>query len=233
MKEEIANVVYPVINRGLQLQERVRGGRAFLDDADSEQAELRTLLLSENAARRWSDYGGDGHPDSSLSTSFRPLDGGGRRRESFLGIRYVLTCWLDEIMVDSPWGEWWKEHTLEHQLYGMQDRADEFYSQLKRAETRPGSDALEVFYLTVMLGFRGRYRDDPDGLRDKVKDIPNRIAQSLGREWPAPEGTEPVTNVPPLRGRERHQRATVAWGVAALATVLLGTFFLVYLGVVK
>ncbi len=48
-----------------------------------------------------------------------------------------------------------------------------------------------------------------------------------------PDGTEPVTNVPPLRGRERHQRAVVAWGVAALTTVLVGTFFLVYFGVVK
>jgi type VI secretion system protein ImpK len=227
MKDEIANLVYPVINKGLLLQEQVRQGRGHLD-AETEQAELRSLLLSENAAKRWSDYGGDGtNLDVSVTPGYRPTDAGRRTRESFLGIRYVLTCWLDEIMVDSPWGEWWKEHTLEHQLYGVMDRADEFYSQLKRAETRSGSDALEVFYLAVMLGFRGRFREDPDALRDKVKDIPNRIAQSLGREWPAPDGTEPVTNVPPLRGRDRHQKMTLAWGAAALVTVLFVAFFLV------
>ena len=225
MKDEIAKVVYPVINKGLQLQEQVRQGRGHLDP-ETEQAELRSLLLGESASKRWTDYGGDGG-GGALDSSFRPQDAGRRSRDNFLGIRYVLTCWLDEIMVDSSWGEWWKEHTLEHQLYGMQDRADVFYEQLKRAETRSGSDALEVFYLAVMLGFRGRYSGDPDPLRDKVKDIPNRIAQSLGREWPAPDGTEPVTNVPPLRGRERHQKMTLAWGGAMLVTVLLVAFFLV------
>jgi type VI secretion system protein ImpK len=228
MREEIANLVYPIINYGLQLKEQLeRGGE--MPDVDNEQAALKGLLGNESSARRWADFGGEG---SSLETSLhggvlRSSSDPGRRSDGFQGIRYILACWLDEIMIDSLWEAEWRERTLEHALYSTRDRAWKFWEQARRAETRPGSDALEVIFLCVMLGFRGDLREDPDKLRNWVSTIQTRIAQSQGREWPAPDGQEPVTNVPPLRGQERLQRMILAWGGAVLVGILLGTFILI------
>ena len=72
----------------------------------------------------------------------------------FLGVRYGLTCWLDELFIlYSPWERLWNERKLEASLYGTNDRAWRFWEQARLAESRAGSSALEVFYLCVILGF--------------------------------------------------------------------------------
>jgi type VI secretion system protein ImpK len=228
MREEIANLVYPVINHGLWLKEQIeRGGE--VPDLDNEQAALKGLLGSESSARRWADFGGEGSSiETSLHGGVRGAADPGRRGDGFLGIRYLLACWLDEIMIDSPWEEAWRERTLEQALFSSRERAFRFWDQARRAESRSGSDALEVAFLCVMLGFRGDYREEPDKLRGWVNVTQTRIAQSQGKEWPAPDSQEPVTNVPPLRGQAKFQRMILSWGTAILVAILLGTLFLVY-----
>jgi type VI secretion system protein ImpK len=227
MREEIANLVYPVIDYGLHLKDQLERGRD-LPDLENEQAALMGLLGNESSARRWTDFGGE---SSSIETSvhggvMRAASDPGRR-DGFLGIRYILACWLDEIMMDTPWGGEWREKTLEQALYKTRERAWKFWDQAKRAESRPSSDAIEVAFLCVMLGFRGDLIDEPDKLRSWVNMIQTRIAQSQGKEWAAPDGEQPVTNVPPLRGRERLQRMILAWAAAILLAILVGTFILI------
>jgi type VI secretion system protein ImpK len=225
MREEYANVVYPVIDYGLHLKEEVEKGNNQLD-LENEQAALMGLLGNEASARRLADFGGDGSSlEASLTGStLRGVSDPGRRGDGFLGIRYILACWLDEIMTDSPWGGDWREKTLEQALYKTRERAWKFWEQSRKAEARPGSDALEVIFLCVMLGFRGDLIDDPDRLRSWVTNVQTRIAQSQGREWAAPDGHEPVTNVPPLRGRERLHKMIVAWACAVLVAILFAAF---------
>jgi type VI secretion system protein ImpK len=231
MREEIADLVYPVINRGLHLKELVLNGEE-LPDIENEQAALKGLLGNEAAARRWTDFGGEG---SSMDAGSMSIAGGMTRGgvdvsrrggESFLGVRYTLACWLDEIFIDSPLEEHWREHTLEQALYGSRDRAWKFWKQADLAQARRGSDPLEVAFLCVMLGFRGEYRDDPDKLRSWVNVTQTRIAQSQAKEWPAPTGTDLETHVPPLRAREKMQRMILCWGAALLVVILVGTFAL-------
>src|SRR5207237_236794 len=109
MREEIANLVHPVLAYGLRLKGRLdRGEEANLE---TEQATLRGLLLSEGEARRWADFGGEAPTERTISP---PAEDGVRRPERFLGVRYALACWLDEIFVlDSPWGQEWNERKLE------------------------------------------------------------------------------------------------------------------------
>jgi type VI secretion system protein ImpK len=229
MREEYANVVYPVIDYGLALKVQVDKGNNQLD-LENEQAALMGLLGNEPSARRLADFAGDG---SSLEMSLtggtlRGTSDAGRRGDGFLGIRYILACWLDEIMTDSPWGEEWREKTLEQALYKTRERAWKFWEQSRKAEGRPGSDALEVIFLCVMLGFRGDLIDAPDRLRSWVNTVQTRIAQSQGKEWAAPHGAEPVTNVPPLRGRERMQKMIVAWACAVLVAILFLAFYVMF-----
>jgi type VI secretion system protein ImpK len=212
MREEIANLVYPALTRGLAVKERLERGEGL--SLEVEQSALKTLLLSDSEAHHWPDFGGD-------VTAAAPA-------ERFLGIRYVLACWLDEIFVlDSPWAAPWNEQKLEAALYGTNDRAWKFWQQARLAEKRLLGDALEVFFLCVMLGFRGDLATDPARLQTWVNATRSHVGRGLGQPWPYPAEFEPVTNVPPLRGRQRLRRTLLAGGVLLLALVPLVIAFLV------
>lgn len=224
MRDEIAALVNPVITQGLRLKERLERG----DNVDfyNEQSQLKGMLLGELEARRIADYGGD---MGSASVSGRGGGGGGRPRspDSFLGIRYILTCWLDEIfIIDSPWESLWNERKIEESLYGTNDRAWMFWEQAQLAESRPGTDPLEVMYLCVMLGFRGDLRERPDQLRAWADAAGKRIAREQGREWPVPPEIDPPVNVPPLRGREKLHRMVLTVAVFTFGLVPIITFFI-------
>jgi type VI secretion system protein ImpK len=227
MQPDIANVVHPVLAHGLRLKQMAEDKEPF--DLDQEQAALKKLLLSDPEARRWTEYGGDaggGKPEDSILG----VRGGPPRRwgESFLGVRYLLVCWLDEIMVDSPYGQHWNERKLETVLYGTNDRAESFWEQARRAEGRVGTDASEVSFLCVMLGFRGMLRNQPEQLQKWVAAVHERITKKgHGADCPIPPEQDPPSNVPPRRGRERLQRLVLIWGAVLLALVPAAVFFAV------
>jgi len=216
MQEEIANLVHPVLTHGLRLKERLdRGEKPSLD---VEQAALKGLLQSEIEARRWVSFGGDE----------RSGDAGEARRGAFLGIRYALVCWLDELFTTgSAWEAQWNERKLEADLYGTNDRAWKFWEQARLADTWPDSDPLEAMYLCVMLGFSGELRGRPDQLRNWVSVAQTRLSKELGREWAYPAELDPPTNVPPLHGREQLQRMVLVGGIALLLLIPLVAFLVV------
>jgi type VI secretion system protein ImpK len=230
MKEELGNLVHPVINYALRLKERLE--RNETPDMDAEQAALKGLLLSDSEARRWgADFCGDsGLTNASIRVS--QLGDSRRGADGFLGIRYALVCWLDEIFIlDTPWSRRWNEQKLETQLYGTNNRAEWFPEQAERAEARRGSDALEVFFLCVMLGFRGRWRQSPDQLQAWVSRTLIQLAQSQGQECPLPADHEPPTSVPPRHGRERLQRMVLIAGVLALCIIPVFALVVVKTGI--
>lgn len=205
MRDELSNVVYPVLSHGLRLRERLeRGDDAHLEE---EQAAFRKLLLKESEARRWPDYGGQASLDEL------DLGRAGSASSVFLGCRYALACWLDEIFTESSWGDQWKENSLEFALYSQRERAYVFWEQLRLAESRGESDALEVFYLCVMLGFRGELRDKPDKLRAWRDAAEAQLNRNRPDKCPLPGEQQAGTNVPPLRGRERLRRVLLAAGI--------------------
>jgi type VI secretion system protein ImpK len=227
MQADIANVVHPVLAYGLRLKQMADDKEPF--DIDQEQAALKKLLLSDPEARRWTEYGGEGGAGVQDSILGVQRGSGPPRRwgEHFLGVRYLLVCWLDEIMVDSPYGQHWNERKLETALYGTNDRAESFWEQARRAEGRVGSDASEVSFLCVMLGFRGMLRNQAEQLQRWVGAVQARIARGQGAECPIPPEQDPPINVPPRRGRERLQRLVLLWGAVLLALVPAAVFFAV------
>jgi type VI secretion system protein ImpK len=216
MRKDIADLVYPVLTRGLRLKEQLMRGEDL--NLHNEQAALLSLLKSDAEAGRWPEYGGD-------STS-----GGSRRgaADVFLGIRYALVCWLDDIFIlDSPWADEWNENKLETALYGINDRAWKFWDQAKRAEARAGSDALEVFLLCVMLGFRGDWHEQPDRVQAWRDTVEAQIAQHQQKEWVGPPDRQLPPDVPPLHGARRLQNMVFAVGLTVLVLIPACVFFLV------
>ena len=224
MREEIASLVFPVLTYGLRLKERLASSDP--PDFRTAQKELQGLLLADSQAARWPDYGGE-----SAGPGFgRGGEAAGGGADRFLGIRYALVCWLDEIMIrDTPWKVEWTEHKLEQALYQSNDRNWQFWYQADRAAREGRTDALEAFFLGAMLGFRGEYEDKPDDLRSKLKEFQDQIDAGQNREWAGPVGGQPKTFVPPLEGEQRKQRMLFYAVVSLLLLIPVSMFSLVYL----
>lgn len=222
MNEELANLVHPILSYGLDLKDRLDRGES--PSLELEQAALKSLLLSDLEASRWIEYGGEVDADSLAA--IREADHSGMGDDYFLGVRYALTCWLDELFIlHSPWETQWNERKLELALYGTNDRAWRFWRQAGLAEGRPNADALEVYFLCVMLGFRGEMIDNPVQLRNWCKATQSKISLK-GTHWPHPPEVQPPTNVPPLSAAERF-RGTFYWTcVLLLLFIPLATFIL-------
>jgi type VI secretion system protein ImpK len=196
VREEVARVVYPVLGLGLSYVERLRQGKH--SSLEAAQADLKGRLHLAPGER---------------------IDSGDSQHE-YLGIRYALVCWLDELfIVYSPWKELWNPKALEPALYESRDRAHIFWEQAGMASTRSDADAMEVFYLCMLLGFRGDLRDDPDRLAEWRDRFETQLRVRKGGTWPdtPPEQPLPRTNVPPLRARER-----LRWLMLALGLVISG-----------
>jgi type VI secretion system protein ImpK len=216
MRPDLAQQTFQVLLHGLDLRDRVRNGQR--PPLGPEQAKFKSLLGPGNAASPW----GTAHdPNSSLSADRAERAGG-----EFLGIRYALTCWLDEILIDAGWQDW-DENKLEMSLYRTNRRYDNFWQQDRFAEAVPeAADAKEAFLLCVLLGFRGELGEDPQRLKEWVSAAKGRVTRQMGKEPPAPPEKPPVTDVPPLLGVQGYKSMTRRLLVAALVAIP-ATVFLV------
>jgi type VI secretion system protein ImpK len=201
--------VYAVIHHALGVKRRLDEGTSPAPDLASEQRELIALLGPENEARRSFDYGGDG--------------------TVFLGVRYALACWIDELFIlHSAWGSEWNAQKLETALYGTNNRAWMFWDQADlilrrpgapRTPNPPGVDAMEAFLLCIVLGFRGKLLDEPAKVRDYVEAFGPQVTR--GESWQSPADRGVKTNVEPLTGAQALRRVVWLYGGLSLGATLL------------
>ncbi len=148
--------------------------------------------------------------------------------EPFLGIRYPLVCWLDEIFIlDSPWKEEFSENALEWAFFSSNERAWTFWRQAELAESRVSADVLEVFFLCVTLGFRGEWRDSPEKLKSWHNRIKSLLFETQARRWPSPDEIQPPTYVPPLTGESRKHSMILGWAVSLLILIPVAMFYII------
>jgi type VI secretion system protein ImpK len=155
--------------------------------------------------------------------------------------RYALVAWIDDVLIEAPWQGrlWWKENALEVEQFNTRDRATLFYAKAQEAAKMTRRDALEVFYVCVVLGFRGLYRDtasaflaDQLGLPPNLETWASMTAKSIqlgqGRP-PITESPRPGEGAPPLEGRYLLV-GTVLLGVVLAAVTSLVGLVLFYIG---
>jgi type VI protein secretion system component VasF len=208
MQRDLENLTSPVLRYGLRLRQRLELGDPC--DLATEQAALKGLLRSPLEAQPSPTPQGDG--------------------DRFLGSRYALVCWLDELFIsDSPWSGKWAERKLEEALYGTNDRAWKFWAQARLAQGGAEGDALETFFLCVKFGFRGELRGQPDRLAEWCDSTEAILSRRRAASWPAPPELPPEINVAPLRGRERLRSALLLLGVVVCVLFFVLSFSVVYL----
>jgi type VI secretion system protein ImpK len=148
--------------------------------------------------------------------------------------KYALVAWIDDMLIESPWEgrSWWKENALEVEVFNTRVRATEFFSRAKDASNLTRRDALEVFYVCVVLGFRGLYRDPqaafladqlrlPTDLEAWARQTARSIQLGQGRP-PIDEKPRPAGSAPPLEGKFLVVGTTVIGAALAVACGLVG-----------
>lgn len=68
-------------------------------------------------------------------------------------LKRVLIYWADEILTNSITE--WQNYVLEHEYFGERNRAWKFYVEGEQCVPTGSSEAAELFYLAVVLGFVG------------------------------------------------------------------------------
>ncbi len=145
----------------------------------------------------------------------------------------AVVSYLDETVLQSgdPNHDEWTP--LEAEIFGEDTAQPGFYEQLEALQALPDShglgDVLEVFYLTLLLGYRGHYANDPaKQLPSLLNELQQRIERIRGSsERFAPETALPAFGTPPPRpaGTNWLRRITLAAGLSALlAAVSWGVF---------
>ena len=73
--------------------------------------------------------------------------------------RYAMCAWIDDVLTNKPWDgqRWWQENKLEFHFFRTNVAGTEFFERAKLAQQLPQRDAIEVYYIAVVLGFRGLY----------------------------------------------------------------------------
>lgn len=208
MNKPFGRIVHRVLGQALDVKDRLDRGES--PDIEFVRHQLIGLIRSESEARRLPDYAGDG---------------------VYLGTRYALACWVDELFIihcRPPWADDWKERTLEYELFGSNVAATKFWEQVDivlrrpgapRSPTQPGPDAVEAFFLCAALGFRGTYFDNPAKVREYVEEMRAVIARPS--PWQPPRDLGVKTNAAPLAGNDALRRVAGIYGGLALAVALL------------
>lgn len=162
------------------------------------------------------------------------------RKKEWQLAKYAIVSWIDEMLIDAPWehNQWWNENKLETDLFGTNDREWNFYVQANEATKLQERNALEVFYVAVVLGFRGVYRDpmqapfNVHALNEQYAsaglDLPDHVdrwVEQIGGliptgRWPRiPADKQPVDGAPPLEGPP-----LLVWALGLGAALIVLTF---------
>ena len=113
----------------------------------------------------------------------REAQDAGYDRDDTREATFAVVAFLDETIQGSTWSdrEQWLAQPLQLELYDRNDAGEEFFTRLDtlRGAVSERADVLEVYYLCLALGFRGRYEFLPPGEhRDLVAAVYGDLARA-------------------------------------------------------
>jgi type VI secretion system protein ImpK len=214
MQPEFAKVVDPIFEATLRLESRIENGDRIVT-ADERATLIRKIEEAE----------------AKLGKS-----------EEWILSKYALCSWIDSRLIEIDWREsgWWKDNCLEAKFFGTRDAHEEFFRRAETAAALPTKNALEVFYIAVVLGFRGFYGNSdlsyarkmsamlriPDTVEGWCRDTVRALHLRQGRPE-IPGEIQVGGTAKPLRGK----RALLMCSMSSLILIALalGTYLFLYL----
>jgi len=146
--------------------------------------------------------------------------------------KYALAAFLDETVLNSRWPykDRWADNPLQLDYFGTYLAGEIFYDKVEdlRARAESKADLLEVYYMCLLLGFRGKYGvSGQEKLRSLIENIAaelNRVKPAVSRDlsphWKIPDG-------PQVQQSDKLPRWAVltCWIVLAVAVLLYFVLF--------
>jgi type VI secretion system protein ImpK len=154
----------------------------------------------------------------------------GERPEIVLAARYVLCAALDEAVLKTPWGSEsaWLQRSLLNSFHNETGGGEKFFVILERMKEMPAENLhmLELLYLCLSLGFRGKYDVLQNG-RDHLENIRDDLFQTIRSCRGEFERELSPTWQSRVAGRNKLTDYVPFWVIASSAAALL---LLVYFG---
>lgn len=133
---------------------------------------------------------------------------------------------IDEFILTSDWGaeSGWENLTLVADLFGFRDGGDRFYDIADKALMQPRvlRDFIEIIYIFLKLGYRGRFKKGDDFLRDRLIARLETALDTSENEVPEARFGRPPAWSRPLRVPLRASTKAVA-AIAAVAFAIGAT----------
>jgi len=161
------------------METATEGTRGALADACSDLLALALQL------RKASDPGTEETLRPKVAQQFQALETRARQadvpQEDIQQAKYAIAAFIDEMILTSNWPvkETWSGKPLQLEYFNDFAAGEEFYNKLEalRAAGAKRAGVLEVYYLCLALGFRGKYVD-LQGM-EKRKVLVDQIAREL------------------------------------------------------
>jgi type VI secretion system protein ImpK len=106
----------------------------------------------------------------------------GIRNEEALTARYIICSAIDETVMNTPWGaeSGWGQRSLLRVYHNEASGGERFFVLLDQLMARPQEyhDLLELFYVLLFMGFKGKYHLDPAG-DARIETLRERLHQDL------------------------------------------------------
>jgi len=122
---------------------------------------------------------------------------------------FALVAFIDETISTSEWSQKsvWMSNRLAHEKYVRTDAGEEFFRKLHQLIQKPRENAqvLEIYYLCLSLGFKGKYqRDEQQKLLQLINDLYNKLKRIADKPLdvlsphgrPKEEFTEAIGKIP-------------------------------------
>jgi type VI secretion system protein ImpK len=152
--------------------------------------------------------------------------------EQVQAARYALCTFLDETVLNTPWGanSIWGTQSLLTFFHKETWGGEKFFLILKNCMQQPGThlDLLELLYLCLCLGFQGRYRVEDHGA-SKLEDIRENAYQIIQRQRGDVERSLSLHWQGIKDKRNTLAKLIPFWVIGSVATVLLMLSFLGFL----
>ena len=167
------------------------------------------------------------HTRAALKTAASQALAAGYPSDDTKYVTFAAVAFLDESVLHSQnpiFGDWLRK-PLQEELFGTHIAGDVFFQNLQHLLTLSDSadlaDVLEVHYLCLLLGFRGRYSGNPGELGTIMQMMADKIHRIRGRF----EQLSPAWKLPPQKMQVRRdpwlRRMTILAVVAAVVMILL------------
>ena len=146
--------------------------------------------------------------------------------------KFALASFIDEVVLTNnfPLKEEWEKYALQLEYFGEQLAGNKFFEKLEAMlkQMKVTADAVEIYYVCMLLGFKGRYAVYE---QDKLLSVMQRTADALvkaGRirptelapHWLANDQPEP----PKKRGMPTWAKISAAGGLGVAIIIYMAMF---------